>query len=427
MGAFAAKVRTLLAAQRGRLESLSVLLFVRFITAGLGFVTTVKIANVLGRAGYGELAYALALGTYGAAIVQYGLNRTLVRDLIHDQDHFDVLVLASIALRAVLFLVVVFGLVLWKAFGDPGGVLSGVLICIVIIKSFLPFELNSVYDAWHQFKRHAMYALVERCLYFICIWIAVLFAPDMLGLAWIAGAMAVSTAFYMIVQYRWAFRKIVIHGNASLIPKTVLSLLRNNISIWIATVAALSFSSFNQVVLRHLKGAQELGGYAVAWQLVVVAEMLVLNISRIGNPATARITRPGTSAAARRRFMIKYIAVILLAAMPVCLPAVICPELILRVLFRPEYLTAAPIMRVLGVYVILLSAGIAASQYVISARMDRTYLASVVLGGALTVVLNLLLVPKIAGLGAALALIGGHWICMSIYGLAMIRDIVGHR
>jgi O-antigen/teichoic acid export membrane protein len=426
-GGLVAKLGALLATQRGRLESLSVLLFVRFVTAGLGFVTTIKIANVLGKAGYGEFAYALALGTYGAAIVRYGLNRTLVRDLIHDQDNFDVLVMASIALRAVLLLVVVFGLAIWKKFGDPSGLLSAVLICIVVLKCLLSFELHAVYDAWRQFKRHAIYALAERCLYFTCIWIAVLFVPDMFGLWWIAGAMAISTIFYMIVQYRWAFARIRIHANICTIIKTVASLLKHNITIWVATMAALSFGSFNQIVLRHLKGTQELGGYAVAWQLVVVANMLVLNISRIGNPATAKITRPGTSAIIRRNFMAKYIGVMLLAAIPVSVPVMICPKLILGVLFRPEYQDAAPIMRILGVYILFLSTGLAISQYVISARMDKIYLSSVILGGIIAIGLNFLLIPSMAGLGAALALIIGHGISMAIYWWAMIRHIGGQK
>jgi O-antigen/teichoic acid export membrane protein len=408
IGSLTAKVGALLAAQRSRLGSLSVLLFVRFVTAGLGFVTTVKIANVLGKAGYGEFAYALALGTYGGAIVRYGLNRTLVRDLIHDRDNFDVLVLSSIVLRCILLLVVAFGLVLWKAFGDPNGILSSVLICIVILKTILSFELQAVYDAWHQFKRHALYALAERCIFFTCIWIAVLFVPNKLGLWWIAGAMVLSTAIYLFMQYRWFFRRIFIRVNTPLVVEMVLLLAKRNVLMCIATIAALSFTSFNQIVLRYLKGANELGGYAVAWQLVILAEIFVLNVSRIGNPATAQITRPDTTAEIRRRFVIKYTGVMVLVAIPIFLPAIICPKFILSILFRPEYLTAAPIMRILGIYVLILSITIPASQYIISARLDSVYMVSIIIGGILTIVLNLLLIPWLAGIGAAFAAIGGH-------------------
>lgn len=423
----AARLLSLFKSQRSRLGSLSVLLLVRFITAGLGFVTTIKIANSLGKAMYGELAYALALGAYGEVIVRCGLNRTLIRDLIHDQDRFDVLVLASIAMRVILFVLVAFGLILWRVAGGGVNTLPWVVVSLVLLKSMLSLDLQPVYDAWHQFKRHAAYALVERCLYFACIWTALLVCPTAFGLGWIALATVIPMVFYLTVQYRWAFRRILTRMDVFLVTRTALLLLKQNVVMWIATVTALSFTSFNQIVLRHLKGAQELGGYAVAWQLVVVADILVMNISRIGNPAAARITRAGTSALARRRFMAKYIAVMLLAALPMCLPALICPELILRVLFRPEYLSAAPIMRVLGVYVLLLSTGIAASQYIISARMDRTYLASVIVGGIFTIALNLLLIPKMAGLGAALSLIIGHGVSMMFYWIAMILHIGRQR
>jgi O-antigen/teichoic acid export membrane protein len=419
----AARLCSLLRSQRSRLGSLSVLLLVRFITAGLGFVTTIKIANSLGKAMYGELAYALALGAYGEVIVRCGLNRTLIRDLIHDQDRFDVLVLASIALRVVLFVFVALGLVLWRVAGGGVNTLSWVVVSLVLLKSALSLDLQPVYDAWHQFKRHAAYALVERCLYFACVWTALLVWPGEFGLLWIALATAVSVVFYLIIQYRWAFKRILTRTNASLVTRTALLLLKQNVVMWFATIVGLSFGSLNQILLRHFQSAQELGGYAVAWQLVVVADVFLLNVSRIGNPGAARITRPGTSAAARRRFMVKYIGVMLAVAAPFCLPALICPRLILSMLFRPEYLTAAPIMWLLGVYTLLHAVAIPVSQYVVSARMDKTYLASVMIGGLLTVGLCLLLIPTWSAFGAVLAVLLGHGICIMVYSFAMVRHV----
>ena len=41
-------------------------------------------------------------------------------------------------------------------------------------------------------------------------------------------------------------------------------------------------------------------------------------------------------------------------------------------------------MRVLGIYVFILSLGVVASQYVISSRMERTYFAGIIVGGTIT-------------------------------------------
>ncbi|MCK4825920.1 oligosaccharide flippase family protein, partial [bacterium] len=89
-------------------------MLVNFILMGLGFVTRVKIANVLGREGFGLLAYALALGTFGGVVVRFGMDRTLVRDLVHHRDRFGELVAGSLMLRGIMFAFVLLGVLLWK-------------------------------------------------------------------------------------------------------------------------------------------------------------------------------------------------------------------------------------------------------------------------------------------------------------------------
>jgi len=96
------RLYSLLASQSRNLQNLSALVLFNFLAAGLFFVTQVKIANVIGKEQFGMLAYAMALGMYGQIIVRYGMDRTLVRDLIHYPNRFAELVMASLLLRGVL-------------------------------------------------------------------------------------------------------------------------------------------------------------------------------------------------------------------------------------------------------------------------------------------------------------------------------------
>jgi O-antigen/teichoic acid export membrane protein len=77
------RLRDALLSQKRNLQNLSVLFFVNSLIAGIGFVTQVKIANTLGWESFGLLAYGLAIAAYGGAVIRFGLDRALVRDLIH--------------------------------------------------------------------------------------------------------------------------------------------------------------------------------------------------------------------------------------------------------------------------------------------------------------------------------------------------------
>ena len=110
-------------------------------------------------------------------------------------------------------------------------------------------------------------------------------------------------------------------------------------------------------------------------------------------------------------------------ALPVVIPSVLFPEWIMTTVYKLEYASSAAILRVLGIYLMVFSLGYVASQYVVSARMEKTYFTSVVLGGCLSVVLCFILIPKLSGLGAALALLIAHSTSMTLYFIAMIKDV----
>lgn len=416
------RLHRILLSQKTHFKNLLVLVFVNFLVAGLGFLTRVKIANVLGKESFGLLAYGLALGNCGAVIVRCGLGRTLVRDLIHYPKRFGQLVAGSLALRGLLLVVVILALVSWKL-TFASSELSWGVIAVVLGTSLMALDLQAVYDSWHKMSRHAVYKLVQKCCYYALIWAVILFCPGKLSIGLIGGGTMASAALYLFMQQRWAFRRIEFHKAKESLARGAIKLALANLWVWAATIGCLSFDVLNQLVLKHFRGTGELGGYAVAWQVVVMAMLLLHQVARIGKPTTARITREGTDRNTRRRFLLKYSAVMLVTASPIALSAMLWPDVILKALFRPEYAPAAGVLRVLGIYIALISLGLVASQYVIAARMVRVYFASVVIGSVLSVLFCLVLIPKFGAMGAAVSLLITRGISIGLYWVIVILHV----
>ncbi len=408
------------------IQNLSVLVLVNFLIAGLGFLTRVKIANTLGREGFGLFAYALALGSYGAVIVRFGLDRTFVRDLIHYPKRFGQLVAGSLVLRGLLLVVVILALVSWKL-TFASSELSWGVIAVVVGTSLMALDLQAVYDSWQKMSRHAVYNLVQRCCYYALIWAVILFYPGKLSIGLIGGGTMASVALYLFMQQRWAFKRIEFHRTKESLTKVAIKLGFANLLVWAATVGCLSFGVLNQLMLKFFRGNAELGGYAAAWQIVAIAMLLLNQVARIGKPATARVTQEGTDRNTRRRFLVKYSAVMFAAASPIAIGAMLWPDIILKVLFHPDYAPAAGALRVLGIYIVLFSLGLVASQYVIAARMEKVYFASVIVGGVLSILFCLFLIPKLGGMGAAISLLIAHGISMGLYWVAMILHVRKHE
>lgn len=418
------RLLAIFSSQKRNLKNVSVLLFVNFAVAGVGFITQIKIANVFGKEEFGLIAYGMAIASYGAVIVRFGMDRTLVRDLTHFPGRFTATVRASLALRFALLILVIAAIITWKlAFSSESDLTWGVVL-IIIANTAMSVDLQGVFDSWHKMTRHALFNLLQRGLYFAVIWTLLFSAPSLLSVFTVGVASLVSVTVYLALQYIWVMRRLPsINTKERLIPMA-LKLARGNVIVWVAALVGLSFGCFNQLVLKHYQGAAELGGYAAAWMLVSLSSMLLAQVARVGNPATARITVATATKDQNIRFLMKYTALMGGIILPVALPAIAAPAVILEALFRPEYVTAAPALRVLGIYMIIFSIGLVASQYVVSARMERIYLSSVIVGGVVSVLASFILIPEMKSLGAAIALLISHGTSISLYWIAIIRRIV---
>jgi PST family polysaccharide transporter len=420
------RLQALIASQRRNLQNLSALVVCNFLAAGLFFVTQVKIANVIGREKFGLLAYGIALGMYGQTIVQYGMNRTLVRDLIHWPKRFAEMVMASLLLRGVLLGLVVTGLLIWKVLCRPAD-LSWAVTVVIVAYSLKSLDLQPVYDAWLKMGRHAAYNLIQRGLYFLFICTIVLWAPNNLSILLIGVGLLVAQVFYLILQQKWAFRRMDFGVSKAPLTSVAVDLSKSNLWIWLASMGLLSFGTLNQLILKYYCGAAELGGYAASWQIIAAAILLLTQVSRVGNPAMARVTCPEINRYKRKSFLLKYSYVMAATTLPVVIPSVLFPGWIVKTIFKPEYASSAVILRVMGIYLMVFSLGCVASQYVVSARMEKTYFASVILGGCLSVIFCFILIPRLAGLGAALSLLIAHGISMGLYWEAMIQHVRKQR
>ena len=416
------KLKDIFISHKASLQNLSSLVIINFMVAGLGFLTRVKIANVLGKESFGLLAYGLALGSYGAVIVRFGLDRTFVRDLIHYPRRFGQLVAGSLVLRGLLLFVVILALISWKL-TFASNELSWGVIAVIVGTSLMALDLQAVYDSWQKMSRHAVYNLVQRCCYYALIWAVILFFPGKLSIGLIGGGTMASVALYLFMQQRWAFKRIEFYKAQKSLAKVAIKLGLANLMVWAAAIGCLSFGVLNQLMLKSFRGTAALGGYAAAWQIVAITMLLLSQIARIGKPATARITREGTNRNTRRRFLVKYSAVMFAVASPIAISALFCPGLILKTLFRPEYASEAGTLRILGIYIMCFPLGLVASQYVIAARMEKVYFTSVIVGGVLSVLFCLFLIPKLGGTGAAISLLIAHGISMGLYWVAMILHV----
>ena len=107
--------------------------------------------------------------------------------------------------------------------------------------------------------------------------------------------MLATEVFYVALQQQWAWKQVHIHGVARCLSLgCLIRLMRDQFWMALASIGLLCFGSWNQLILRHYSDAKELGGYAAAWQVVLMVMLLLAQVARIGKPKIARITSMNT-------------------------------------------------------------------------------------------------------------------------------------
>ena len=409
--------------QKANLNKLSVLVIVNLTAAGLGFITKVKIANTLGKADFGLFAYGFAIAAYGGAIIKFGFDRTLVRDLIHFPKRQGQLVASSLLLRGFLFLLVTLAVVIWKFFSPAVSDLTWGVVLVVLGQSMLGLELKAVYDSWGKMSRHAVYNLIQRCLYFSAVWLMIILAPKHFSVFWVGVFTVVAVIFYIILQCNWAFKRIDFGGISKSIFNATLILAKGNIVIWFSCLGCLSFGVINQIILKFYGGKESLGGYAAGWQIISIAILFLTQIARIGNPATARITKPGISKRDKIKFLIKYSAVMFLVVFPVCLATIFWPEFILRQLFKPEFISASDALRMMGFFMLIYPLEIVSTHFIVAIKEEVSYFRNVIVGGVLSPVLCFVLIPVMEDVGAVLALVVANFTTMVLNYYSIFKQL----
>jgi PST family polysaccharide transporter len=392
---------------------------VNIISAGLGYLTTITIANTLGSVGFGELAYGLAIGGVLAANVRFGMDRSLIRDFAHYPESFNETLLASLLARGLLFIICFSVLLLLVALqGEVIGVTWGMFL-VIVATALGPLQIANVYDMWEKQGRHAYYYLIIRGIYFILIFSVVIIVPDKLDLVWIGVSLLFTVIVFLFLQYKYIWQHIhesLLNFNIKYIIRKSLMLLVQNKWLWLTSLAALGMTALNSVILKHTSGYSELGVFAAVFQLASVGMLVIKNIARIGRPILAKKTNPNCI---KSETVVKALFVFIIVSMGVvgliAIPYILVPEKILNLILASEYSKGYWVLRLLGIYLLLHVLVTILGQYIVLVRNDKKLFTAILSAGVLCIVLSILLTPQYGDDGAAIALLMSELLLTGLY------------
>jgi O-antigen/teichoic acid export membrane protein len=372
-----------------------------------GLVVSFWVARYLGPTAFGSYSYALALALIVSAVATLGLDNIVVRDLVRAPDEAPAILGSAAMLRLAGGALSIGVAVLAAALLRPGDQTTIALTALISLAS--PLQALSTIDLWFQSRVESRDVVVARNAAFLAATLLkvglLLGGAPMIAFGWAFTAEAALGGIAVIVAYQR--RGARVRDWRPTIARA-RSLLADGWPLIFSSLLVTLYLRIDQVMIGQIAGDAELGIYSVAVRIAEVFPMLPAAIIASAFPAVvaAREVDEALFYNRLRRLYALVAALGYAAALAVTLAA---PWLI-RLLAGPGYAAAAPMLAVLIWASLFSGIGLARSAYLNTANLARLHTITVLLGCLTNIGLNWLLIPRMGGLGAAIASLVAYWL-----------------
>jgi PST family polysaccharide transporter len=181
------------------------------------------------------------------------------------------------------------------------------------------------------------------------------------------------------------------------------TLLKESLPLIFSGFAILIFMKIDQIMLGQMIGDGEVGIYSAAVRISEIWYFIPTTI--VASVAPSIYAAKETSESLYYKRIKQLLSLLALIAIAISIPMTFLSQKIIMVMFGSGYAEAGPILAVHIWTSLFVFMGVATSTWFIAEGLNNVSLGKTLLGAILNVILNFLLIPKYAGLGAAIATI----------------------
>ncbi len=371
----------------------------RLIRMGLGVVVGIWVARYLGPSQFGSLNFAISFVALFATLTTFGLDNVVLRELVVDASKAPEVLGTAFALRMVGSVVaplVSLAIIKLTQPNNPEAILLVGLLSVGLI--FQAFDTIDCYFQSQVQSKLTVWAKNSAFLLIACVRILLIHirAPLWSFAAAQLAELALG-ATGLFVAYQWTGGQFSLWRPSK---KKAIELLSQSWPLILSGMAIMIYMRIDMVMLNMMQGNRAVGIYAAATRVSEVWYFIPMAIVSSVSPAIIRARDQPNLYYGRigKLFCLMTFLAILIGSI-VALGA----HWIIQVLYSDAFRAAGPILAVhvwASVFVFL---GVAQGPWDFSEKLFKLSSYRTMAGAVANVLINLVLIPKYSGMGAAIA------------------------
>jgi len=372
----------------------------RSVELAVRFFVGAWLVRYLGPEQFGIYNYAISFTALFAEIASLGLDQIVVRDLARRQRPHGEILATAMALRLLAGLVavgIIYGVTAISE-SDPR-----IQYAVFMLAGQLLINPAMVLELWFQAQVNSKYVVgIRTAVTLLVATLQVIFILAGLrfeAFVWLLLLQAVLTAGGLVLLFG-----VVGPGRTHwrTVPRVAANMLREAWPLLIAGMSIAIYMRIDQVMLEKFVGIQAVGIYGAAvkvselWYAVPTA----VAISAFPGIVTMRVSLSADTY--RQRLQALYDALALYSYAVILFVWIFAPQLVL-ILFGPAFVESAAVLRVHVASLLFVSLGVVYVRWLTAESLMFFSMISTLVGVAVNVALNFVLIPSLGAEGAAWA------------------------
>lgn len=390
-------------------------IFGNILVSGLSFITTPIFTRLLTPEEYGIATVFLTwINLFTTFIGLQTMSTIPVAKMKFEKKEFNEYLSSILFLSTLSFIFIMIICLILKNKISIALKLPNFLIYILLIQSFFNYALEFYNNYLIQSKKASKSFILSVCYSFCTVLLSVLLVSNMSNQRYLGKIFGNAIVTFIIGVISYCI--IMFKGKKIFSKKYWKYCLPLSIPVIFHILAGLILSQSDRVMIQQLSGNTEAGLYSFAYSIATVVSMFTTATNNAWVPWYYENTK------FKKINCLKIISkkYILLFSFGTCIIMLIIPEII-RVLSPEEYWSVGPIivLIIFGIYFSFLCNF--AVNYEFYSQNTRWIAVGSICAAAVNVGLNLLLIPKFGGMGAAVATL------ISYFALFVFHNIIAAR
>lgn len=370
----------------------------QFLIVFLPFITAPYLSRVIGASGVGLYSYNYSVAQYFVYFSLLGLNNYGNRSIASVGNDFEERSKVFSEIYSMQIITSMLSTLLYLIYVVLVGFeLSALIMTIYVISAM--FDINWLFFGTENFKMTVIRNAIIKLLSMVAIFVFVKNNQDTYTYIII---MALSSLVSQLAL--WPFVKKIVRFSVPSI-NNVLKHFKANLILFIPVIAVSIYKIMDKIMLGVICSKEDVGYYEYAEKIYNIPLLIITAIGTVMLPRMSYLYSNNKNAEAKKyvKLTVEYVLAFANAAM---FGIFAIADKFIVLYYGEDFSTSSSVLKYLSVTIVFLACGnVVRTQVLIPMKKDKVYITSAIYGAIINFAVNILLIPYMGILGAAVGTI----------------------